>query len=201
MPHAFDRQLYGDIVDRPANSCFIIRSFGDFYGLRRAEPLIDAIRILVADGAGERLTARVFRTGSPTSPLAEDPMLRSIVRHNPRVDYIDALQLMVSADLLVVVDSSSHSFSPYLPAKLIDYLGAGTRVLAVCDEGETSRLTERVGGLVASASKPMDIARAIRTAINERTSWRPTKSAVVAYDAVEVAAQFQAIVDQLKERS
>ena len=202
IPHAFDRQLYSKSGERPATNRFIIRLFGWFYGLRRVEPLLEAIRIIAEDAdSRERLRLEFFGARPPTHlKVAEDPLLRELVKYQPRVDHIDALRLMSGADLLVVVDTSSHSFSPYLPSKLIDYLGAGSRVLAVCGQGETSRLVQKVGGLVASASDPSDIARAIRTAINEKTRWRPIKSAVSAFDATAIAARFQRIVDQLKKR-
>ena len=178
IPHVFDRRLYNGASEQRAKSekrCFIIRHFGNFYGLRRAEPLIEAIRILVADDSNcrDQLRLEFFGRRLPRIPLYEDRMLGSIIKYCPRVDHVDALQLMASADLLAVIDGSSHTFSPYLPAKLIDYLGAATRVLAVCGPGETSLLTRRAGGLVASADDPLDIARAIRTAMEEHSSWRP----------------------------
>lgn len=108
---------------------------GDFYGLRSPAPLIDGLDGL---GAELRLYGRVARS---LRPLLDRPG----VRWAGPVPYRDSLRAMVEADLLAVVEAPGRD-SPFLPSKLIDYLGARRPVVGlVPPEGPSAALLERFG--------------------------------------------------------
>ena len=75
--------------------------------------------------------------------------------HAP-VSYIQSLELMRSADILLIIDVLAEK-SPFLPSKLIDYIGANKPIFGVTPPG-TSQKLEKMGFLVANPSNISEIA-------------------------------------------
>ena len=64
--------------------------------------------------------------------------LRGRVRVRPAVDYLESLRLTRMVDVLLVNDANtreSYPCNPYLPSKWSDYVGSGTDIWAVVEEG------------------------------------------------------------------
>jgi hypothetical protein len=60
------------------------------------------------------------------------------VEVNPYVDFFEFLNLTTKFDCLIVNDAHTKEckeVNPYLPSKLSDYLGSGTDIWAICEEG------------------------------------------------------------------
>ena len=69
---------------------------------------------------------------------------------------LEFLNLTTRFDVLVVNDAETtahHRVNPYLPSKLADYVGSGTPVWAICEDG--SELSEMEG--IAYKSRLGDI--------------------------------------------
>ncbi|GMA50015.1 hypothetical protein GCM10025857_13720 [Alicyclobacillus contaminans] len=56
-----------------------------------------------------------------------------------RVTYFESLNLMTKSDVLLLIDAPSKTgINPFLASKLVDYLGAGKRILGITDEKGTA---------------------------------------------------------------
>jgi glycosyltransferase involved in cell wall biosynthesis len=100
------------------------------------------------------------------------------------------LQLMASADLLLVIDSPDES-SVFLPSKLVDYLGAGVPILGIVPPGASASLIGRLGGQVANPARPQEVARTLRGAIDDCWSRRASRAAS-SWGSEEVRAEYRA---------
>ncbi len=118
----------------------------------------------------------------------------------PPVDYARSLELMVEADGLVVVDAPAAK-SPFLPSKLVDYVGSGRPIAALTPDGPAAELTRRLGGPVADPSDPAACAEALKRLLllAEAESGRAFGSAAVRseYSAETVGAETARVVEEL----
>jgi hypothetical protein len=122
LPHVFNEDLYCQ-HGYPANEKIILRYIGNFYGKRQPYCLLKALRQLSSE---YRAFFRIEFIGISTDSLLEmiqNYGLDGVVFINPPVSYLDSLNLMSTADVLLIIDAPTER-SPFLPSKLIDYIGA-----------------------------------------------------------------------------
>ncbi|MBU8731721.1 glycosyltransferase [Cytobacillus oceanisediminis] len=111
--------------------------FGNFYKTRNLEDLFKALEAL---NEQERncINLHIF-TANP-SALKEEIKESKLGKHifvNPYVNYNEFLNLTTKFDCLVVNDAHTKPYkaiNPYLPSKLSDYLGSGTKVWGLYEE-------------------------------------------------------------------
>jgi len=87
-----------------------------------------------------------------------------LVRMVPPVGYRQSLELMETADLLLIVDAPAKQ-SVFLPSKLVDYLGARRPILSLTPEGAARRVTLEAGFWAASPDDPTACADALTAAL------------------------------------
>jgi Glycosyl transferase 4-like domain len=205
VPHAFEPELYSTNLDH--NPKITIRYLGTLYGQRTPGPLFSALeRLLVANP--DALTDVCFEIVGDTCGLnLEDLGLRKLpkglVTVTPPVDYLRSLELMVSADGLLVVDAPAAK-SVFLPSKLIDYVGAGRPILGITPPGAAAGLIERLGGWIADPSDVEATTCAVKDFLSYLRAQRnrprgPWGNPVVrnAYEASVVAAKFNEVLAEL----
>ena len=166
IPHVFDPALYPD-AQPPQAGRLLFRSLGAFYGPRSPEPLFQALAMLrqrdpvLLDRIGVELI------GSVPAHFLKSTALRTLpadtVRVLPAVDYRASLGLMRSADLLLNVDAPL-AHSPFLPSKLVDYIGAARPIFGITPPGAASRVITDLGGWVAEPENPEAIAVSLAVA-------------------------------------
>jgi glycosyltransferase involved in cell wall biosynthesis len=126
--------------------------------------------------------------------------ITDIVRLEPAIDYLPALQEMLYADALLILQASNCNAQ--VPAKLYEYLRAERPILALTDAaGDTARTLENAGaGLIA----PLDSAPAIETALlrfmDEIRSnrWRrPTAATIARYSRESQTGQLAQLIDHV----
>ena len=166
VPQAYEPELFPDRdreKQRPAER-IVLRYVGDFYGPRSPKPLLEALlvlrekmptcaRMLQVEFVG-RVEPRI--EGECRSLLSQLDMAR-FVGH---VTYQDALRRMVESDVLLVIDAPVAS-SPFLPSKLIHYLGAGRPILGLTCPGPAWDLVTRANGFVADVLDGAQIVQAL----------------------------------------
>lgn len=186
-----------------------IRFLGDLYGLRTPRPLFAALRLIALENPELLQDLRVEFVGSMCElnvwemGLKELPSDLVVLRET--VSNSASLELMSSADGLVVIDAPAE-ISPFLPSKLIDYMGAGKPVLGITPPGTASRLIRELGGWVGDPADVQDVKHALEGFIHELRESR-TKgpdiwgehSIRLRYDAETVAATFRELVMELVE--
>jgi hypothetical protein len=202
IPHAFDPAAHPARAETPAAGQVVVRHLGAFYAERTPAPLLGALRRLARERSEVLDGLRVELIGPSQVPLERMPELHGVppglVRALPPVDYPTSLRLMADAHLLVVVDAPAGA-SPFLPSKLVDYVGSGRPIVALSPPGPSAELVRRLGGWVAD---PLGDGAAAALADGITAARRAAKAewgdpAVRAeYRADRVAAAFQAVLDE-----
>ncbi len=171
--------------------------FGDFYGLRSPEPLIRAVQRLCADdpAAVGRLRLRFVGNIQPKFlPLLDQS---PVPVATGRVSYLESLRTMAQSSVLVLLDAPNETgVNPFLPSKLIDYLGAMRPVLGMTEtRGTAADILRRFGHPVI---RPQDI-DGIRRQIAqwlEQPPQPPQRAAEEFYSA-QVVGQLASILEDM----
>lgn len=118
---------------------------GTLYFDRTPEPLFRAVGELVRTG---RATARDIRikllgdcaraNGVDTRALAAKYGLSEVVELTGHLPYSEAVRVMQRSHLLLMLAPERHRL--VVPAKMYDYLGSGTAILAIAEPGATADL-------------------------------------------------------------
>ena len=157
-------------------------------------PLLDALRVLIAEDPGFAAGLEVVFAGSLTDAEREAlaaPDLAESVRVVGWLERPRALALQRAADALLVVTGGAERPS-VATGKLFEYLASGRPILVLGAETEAARIVgETATGFSAPASDPRAIADALRRVVETPPS-APTAHSVAAY-------AYPALVDRLAE--
>lgn len=203
LPHSFDPDDFAQITQQLNPEKIVLRYLGNFYGHRTPFPLFSALERLANAHPETLADIRVELVGSLPGWMRWHPALKRLPPGlleicNP-VSYQRSLELMSSADLLLVIDAPAlHSV--FLPSKLIDYAGSGKPILGIVPPGASHKLIARLGGSTADPQAPADIDAALLTAIEEARSARSQAWGVLdvraEFDIKRVAASFCNMLDR-----
>jgi hypothetical protein len=166
IPHPFDPALYGTGADEPAAAerPLAFTYLGAFYGLRRPDPVLQGLRELLDRRPALRGRIALRFIGSSQFPLDDAVAAAGLppgtVEVLPPTDYRTSLRLMRASDVLMVIDAP-FAQSPFLPSKLVDYLGARKPILGVTPPGESRDLIQRCGYPTADPRDVAAVAEAI----------------------------------------
>jgi hypothetical protein len=207
FPHVFDPELYPR-TSPPHTGKLMLRSLGAFYGARSPEPLFQALAILrgrepaVLDNIAVELIGSVPKHFMETQALQTLP--QDTVHVLPSVDYQSSLGLMRSADLLLNIDAP-FTHSPFLPSKLVDYIGAERPIFGITPPGTASRVIGELGGWVSEPNRPQAIADELITAVRfiESNRGKPwgDPAAREKYSSVFMGSRFSEIIDRAIARA
>jgi glycosyltransferase involved in cell wall biosynthesis len=163
---SFARASTREAADPAKNKKVVIVHSGKIYRNERDPThLFSAIQRLHAAGT---LTAETFllvlRDSGDEENLRRsiaEKGLQALVRLEPNIDYVSALQEMMQADGLLILQAANCN--EQIPAKLYEYLRAGRPVLALTDPaGDTAGAVRRLqAGFVARLDSAMDIESAL----------------------------------------
>lgn len=202
VPHAYDPALYPAAQPGTAGK-LVLRSLGAFYGARSPEPLFRGLAILRerAPDAFERIVVELI--GSVPAHFLDSTAFKSLppqtVRALPAIDYCASLKAMRESDGLLAVDAPFAN-SPFLPSKLVDYIGAGRPVIGVTPPGAAARIIRELGGWVADPARPESVAECLACAIPVMEACRGhvwgAPAVRARYSADVVGAQFGALIER-----
>jgi glycosyltransferase involved in cell wall biosynthesis len=204
VPHSFADDLYPPRPPGPPPDGVVrVRFVGSFYGPRQPRALLQALHRLRADGLPElrRVAIELYGTWDDDPPGRESRALMTglpmVVHHGP-VAYRQALALMAGADLLLHLDLPMDQPQHFRPSKLVEYLGAGRPLLALCSPGAGAAFVRDVGGLWADVRSADRVTAAVREALTravrgDLAALTPRDEARAAYRADRVAARFAAV--------
>ncbi|MFZ3091272.1 MAG: glycosyltransferase family 4 protein [Nitrospirota bacterium] len=159
IPNGFDPALFSRYKSLEKYDKFTLTYTGSLYVGRTPEPIFKAVKMLVEDGRIDIQKVRIKLIGScknidgaPTSRLIDYYSLEKVVETLDTVPYSDALEIVKKSHLALL-------FAPNLqfqiPAKVYDYMGVGTKVLALADEGATADFVNSTG--IGRAFRSSDI--------------------------------------------
>ena len=129
---------------------FTITYAGTIYFDRTPEPLFKAFAALVQEGRVRPEEFRIKLVGScrqingvDTRVVAQRYGLERSVEIVDAVPHAEAVDIMRRSHLLLVLAPEHHRL--VLPAKVFDYLGSGSQILALAEAGATADLLEETG--------------------------------------------------------
>ena len=167
LPHAFDKNLFQK-APPVSETATVIRYLGDFYGRRTPKPLFAALKHMLELEPAVLEGVRFELIGSHGEGQLEEAGIRNLpdglVTVRKPVSYQESLQLMSSADGLLVIDAPA-AVSVFLPSKLIDYVGSARPVLGITPEGTAASLIRRLGGWVADPTDLQAVTQTLTTFI------------------------------------
>jgi len=167
LTNGFDPADFAGIPAKPNNS-FAIVYVGSLAGPRRpVEPLLRAVAHLMQQSPNLAQVLRLRFVGSfgPTEfQLVEEYQLTSVVTCTGWVEHRDAIQHMLSADVLLLISSNEEGGKDVLTGKLFEYIAAERPILTLAPpDAAVSRLVHQEGlGVVASPTDVHEIGAAIR---------------------------------------
>jgi glycosyltransferase involved in cell wall biosynthesis len=129
---------------------FVLLHSGSLYAGRTPEPLFKAAALAISRGDIDPTRFRIRFLGANAlrntdlTALCRQLGLEDVVEFLPRVVRDESVRAMMSASALLLLQPG-HTAS--IPGKLYEYLAAARPILAIAEEGETSALVRRGGGL------------------------------------------------------
>ena len=210
LPHSFDPNDYPSTQRCGVGGKVVLRYLGNFYGHRTPFPLFSALERLYKSHPEILKNVQVELVGSTPSWMRWHPVLKRLPSDlltfcNP-VSYQRSLELMSSADLLLVIDAPARH-SVFLPSKLVDYIGSGKPIFGIVPPGASQILIDRLGGGTANPQKPDIIDAALLQAIKDAQAVRASaaqwgdRSVRAAFEIQRVAASFRGILEQTLSHS
>ncbi|MBF0371334.1 MAG: glycosyltransferase [Magnetococcales bacterium] len=162
VPHCYEAALYPpqplspEIPTKHPQNPFILSHIGAYYPSRDPEPVLRALAWLKEhhpELAGRFIFESIGGVGGYAGYSREDWQglvnrygVQEWVTLTPPVSYAESLARMSRADCLLLLDADLEE-SPFLPSKLIDYIGSGRPVIALTPGGSPSqRVVSQLGG-------------------------------------------------------
>ena len=125
-----------DYQDRPQKTYekFTIVHMGSIYGLRKADVLFKAIKQIEQRSANTRPDLQVLFAGSVNDGIkqsVDNYKVGCYVKFVGRVPHSKAIEMMLGANLLLIVKATGESSMGQIPAKFFEYIGTGNPVLCI----------------------------------------------------------------------
>jgi glycosyltransferase involved in cell wall biosynthesis len=168
IPHEFDSELYPSRPKR-SNDKITLRFIGTLFGRRSPTPLFLALAQL-QERCPEILEAiKVELIGPTDRPLSAwegfGNLPLGLVLHRPAVNYLESLALMYDADILLVIEADVAA-TPFVPSKLMDYMGANTPIIGIAPRGGCREILDRLACPTVNPNDIAGIAMALETSID-----------------------------------
>jgi glycosyltransferase involved in cell wall biosynthesis len=142
LPHSFDSNLYNFNLKRDENK-FILRYIGGFYAQRSPEPLFKAIENIQKNSSNllkNVIFEIVGNLGRHQVLLKKYKNIEKYLKFTSSVDYKTSLDLMVTSDILLVIDAPAQEKSLFFPSKLVDYIGSKRPIVGVTPNGTSKNI-------------------------------------------------------------
>ncbi len=168
VPHVFDRALY-PARRKHSNEKVTLRCLGTLFGRRTPTPFFRALAQVIARRPELRWFLRVELIGPMDRKLHEwegfSDLPASLVRHRSAVMYLESLELMYDADLLLVIEADVAA-TPFVPSKVVDYMGADTPIIGIAPPGGCHEILDRLGCPTVSPNDVAGIAAVLELEID-----------------------------------
>jgi len=193
IPHCYGRKLFARF-ERNKQPKFTLTHTGHFYyGKRTPVALFQALSNIIKkypnipDSLNVQLVGGLHRDyRNMVSELGIDKIV-SVV---DMVPYLESLEYILNADVLLLIDAPSEGPSVFLPSKLIEYIGSGNPVLGITPlQGASATVIRKLKGIVVA---PEDIDGIEKSILNFYEKYKQGRLSEVAYPE-GFAQQYNAI--------
>jgi hypothetical protein len=171
LPHHYVPELYNNHNLRDTNTdappAISFAYFGDFYGVRSPDPFIKALQHISHTSPTLLSNVTVNFYGNIESRFADTVNKSPVTINRDKVTYFESLKLMSKSDVLLLIDAPSKTgVNPFLASKLVDYLGAGKRILGITDVlGTSAEILRKYGHHVVSPHDTDGIIAAVKDCV------------------------------------
>jgi len=160
ITNGFDREFFSGFAHLQKENVFTITYTGSLYFGRTPEPVFQAVHELIRQGSVDQRSIRIRLVGQcrsvegrPIDEMVERYRLGNVVEVLEPVPYSQAIAMVRQSHLALLLAPNQ----PYqIPAKVYDYMGVETRVLALAREGATADLIRETE--IGAVFDPSDIA-------------------------------------------
>ena len=168
IPHCYDEALYPK-RKKQSNERITLRYVGVLFGRRSPEPLFEAVREVLTGRPELRQSLVIEFVGYVPPEMLQTPAARSLpegmVRTAGTVGYLESLEMMYDADLLLVIDADTKQ-NLFMPSKLADYLGANTPIVGLVPKGGSEDVLRDLGCWHARPNDIEGIAKCLTGALD-----------------------------------
>jgi hypothetical protein len=168
VPHSYDSDIFSTSERVGDAGDYKVSHIGSLYGVRSAVPLIIAANRLAAGGIiPKRFKIRLVGFIEKREAAAiNDADHHGLVEMTGLVSYESSLVEMKEADLLLSIDGPGNASHPFLPSKIVEYIGTGNRILALTEKDSSSSvLAAELGALTARPADVDDIQEGLKRSI------------------------------------
>ena len=166
LPHSFDPSLFPEVKNNfDGKKRVTFKYIGQFYGPRKPELIIEGITVLLNRRPELGEVLRIEFIGGAVPYNLKETNLRNILVQRPQVNYLQSLKEIANADCLISLDAPTKK-NIFMSGKIADYIGARRPIVAITNEGATSKLITDFGGWIADPNEPEEIANAIEDAMS-----------------------------------
>ena len=177
---------------------FTITYTGSLYVGRSPEPVLAAVARLIQDGRVAPAAIKLklvgqcgVINGTPTESVVRRFGLDSVVEVSGPVPYEEAFHLVRNSHLALLLAPNL----PYqIPAKVYDYLAAGTRILAIAEEGGTSDMITATASGRSFGSDDVNAIADFIASEYERVSSGSKQDAPIGLERYDIARTAQDLV-------
>ena len=186
--NGFDSSDFRELTRTASSERFTITYAGSLYGLRTARHFLLALRNLMGKHRDLRNQIRVVFVGHQnwrTGRAVQEVGLEDVVEMNGFVPHRESLQLMLNADVLLLVmgqrEALGNGMGPMMiPGKTFEYLATRRPILALAPAGAVSDLIKETGsGLVVP---PEDVSAIEGAVLDLFARWQAGTLSVAPYD-------------------
>lgn len=202
IPHPFEKAFYEKRTPH-ANKKLTISHIGHLDWIRTPNNLLKAVKRIKDKRPElyEKLDVNFYGTLDNFSKIyiVDNNLFDSTHVHKP-VTYFESLGIMQQSDWCLLVDAniSSHSEKNiYFAAKLADYLGSGSPILAISmTDGASADIIRDTGNVLMSHSVD-EIYMTLVMILEGKISEQHVASEIKKFDAKQTAKNFDALVETL----
>ncbi len=205
IPHCYDSALY-PVATGSSNVSFTMSHVGAFYPGRQPEKFFAALSLLKQKRPEFEQAFKLQLIGgvNPYSGYSQAHLdglikgygLEKMVVVLPMVDYATSLAWMVKSDSLLALDADLAD-SPFLPSKLIDYIGADRPIIAITpDKSPTWQVVTSLGGASFTHAETEKMADHLEKMVFHGLSAPRDQAYAQQFDVVQTTVLFRQLFEQ-----
>lgn len=173
IPHSYDLSLYPEQYEQNKHDEIVISYIGYMDKKRMPKEIFRILAEMKKKGEIPINKLKIKLIGNITeevSDMVEALFLEDIIMVQGSVDYLRSLEVMLESDYLLHIDAQFDFLeegSIFLASKVIDYIGSGSKIIALTERySESARIISEVGGILWERGNQEEIERTIVEIIN-----------------------------------
>lgn len=197
--NGYDHDDFTGIKRQAGREKFVILHTGDIYGIRSIAPFLKALEALLSEikGLEDRIIVKFvgYSIKSDEQKRVAQSPAGKIIDFVSFVPHADCIELMLNSDLLLLITGKDEN-KVMIPSKFYEYLASGTKILALSEKGELTRILENCrAGDWASSEDTVRIKEILKSQILASHEYHPDKNSISRFDRKNLTKMLAAVLD------